>query len=182
MVVVRLSQNIDLAKCIRKNIARKAIVKDCLATYTFSSESEVKKTQTILIWSILTVAVLFDARSYRIPNQLIILGYLAGICLNLQAQGMIGITYFMMQAAWPILLLFPLYICGKQIGSGDIKLFSVMSTMVGFNITFSVMVGSVIVAAVVVVLVSIYERHLFRRKLHYSYYIAAAFFISQLRS
>lgn len=130
----------------------------------------------------MTVAVLFDARSYRIPNQLIILGYLAGIFVNLQAQGMIGITYFMMQAAWPILLILPLYICGKQIGSGDIKLFSVMSTMVGFNITFSVMVGSVIVAAAVVALVSIYEKQLFRRKLHYSFYIAAAFFISQLRS
>ena len=146
-----------------------------------ASESEVKKTREFLIWSILTVAVLFDAQSYRIPNQLIILGYAAGICVNLQTYGMIGIAFFMAKALWPIILLSLLYMCGKQIGAGDIKLFSVMATIVNFQTTVHVMILSVFVAGITIIVVSLYEKRLLRRKLHYSFYIAAAFFLLQLK-
>ncbi|SFO39750.1 Type IV leader peptidase family protein [Pseudobutyrivibrio sp. JW11] len=142
---------------------------------------EVKKTSTFLIWSILTSASLFDARSYRIPNQLIILGYLAGIYVNLLSYGWIGIAYFLMKAMWPIACLSLLYILGKQLGAGDIKLFSVMATLVGVNITVNTMITSVILAGIAIVVVSIYEGQLIRRKLHYSFYITAAFFLLQYK-
>ncbi len=142
---------------------------------------EVKKTSTFLIWSILTSASLFDARSYRIPNQLIILGYLAGIYVNLLSYGWIGIAYFLMKAMWPIVCLSLLYIFGKQLGAGDIKLFSVMATLVGADITVNTMITSVILAGIAIVIVSIYEGQLIRRKLHYSFYITAAFFLLQYK-
>lgn len=142
--------------------------------------TEVKETSTFLIWSILTVALLFDAKEYKIPNQLIILGYLAGICVNLQLYGMIGLAYFILKALWPYLCLSLLYICGKQIGSGDIKLFSVLATIIGAKFTVDVMVVSVMIAAAAILVISLYEGHLMKRNLHYSYYITAAFFFLQV--
>lgn len=152
-----------------------------VSPYTSPLGTEVKKTSTFLIWSILTIATIFDAKSYRIPNQLIILGYLAGIFVNLQSYGMIGVAYFVIRAAWPIFVLSLLYLCGKQIGSGDIKLFSAMSTLVGARVTADVMVTSVIVAAIAIIAVSVYEKQLLRRHLHYSFYITAAFFLLQFK-
>ena len=141
---------------------------------------EVKKTSTFLIWSILTLACIFDARSYRIPNQLIVLGYIAGIYVNLQMYGMIGILYFLLKAAWPIIALLPLYLCGKQIGAGDIKLFSVMSSLVGNRITMDTMIASVVLAGITIIIVSLWERQVLKRNLHYSFYITSAFFLLQL--
>ncbi|MBR1624032.1 MAG: prepilin peptidase [Pseudobutyrivibrio sp.] len=127
------------------------------------------------------MAVIFDAKSYKIPNQLIILGYMTGICLNLQMYGMIGIVYFIIKAAWPVVCLSLLYIFGKQIGSGDIKLFSVMSALVGTKMTVETMYTSVILAGIAIIAVSLYEKQLLKRNLHYSFYITAAFFLLQCK-
>ena len=147
--------------------------------YNPPSESEVKKTQRFLIWSILTLATIFDARSYTIPNQLIVLGYLAGLFTNLFSLGIHGIAHFIIMAIWPIGLLMLLYLCGKSIGAGDIKLFSVMATLVGVSATVKTFVLSVFLAGITIVAISIKEGQLLRRKLHYSYYMTAAFFCLQ---
>lgn len=140
-------------------------------------ETEVKKTSSLLTWSILTSASIFDAMSYRIPNQLIILGYAAGIYFNLAEYGMQGFVHFICKASWPILALSILYLFGKQMGAGDIKLFSVMATTMGTRITVNTIILSVMLAAITIVLVSLYEGQLLKRKLHYSFYITAAFFL-----
>lgn len=134
-----------------------------------------------MIWSILTVASVFDAKSYKIPNQLILLGYVAGLFLNLQQYGMIGITYFILKAIWPCICLSLLNIFGKQIGAGDIKLFSVMSAIVGTRVVIEVMIISVMVAAIAILVVSIYERQLMKRNLHYALCMSAAFFLLQFK-
>ena len=101
--------------------------------------------------------------------------------MNLLSCGWIGIAYFLMKAMWPIACLSLLYILGKQLGAGDIKLFSVMATLVGADITVNTMITSVILAGIAIVIVSIYEGQLIRRKLHYSFYITAAFFLLQYK-
>ncbi len=127
----------------------------------------------------MTVAVLFDARSYKIPNQLIILGYLAGIYINLTEYGMIGMKFFIIEAAWPIIGLSLLYFLGKQIGAGDVKLYSVMATLVGARMTVDTMITSVMLAGVAILVVSLYERQIMRRNLHFSFYITAGFLLQQ---
>ncbi len=125
------------------------------------------------------MATVFDARSYTIPNQLIVLGYLAGLITNLTSQGIKGIAHFLIMAIWPIGLLMLLYICGKSMGAGDIKLFSVMATLVGVSATLNTFIFSVILAGITILVISLYEGQLLRRKLHYSYYITTAFFCLQ---
>ena len=141
---------------------------------------EVKKTSTFLVWSILTSACLFDARNYKIPNELIILGYLAGLIMNLLSFQIMGIVLFITKAIWPILLLYLLTVV-KGLGAGDVKLFSVMSTMVGASDVVDVFIYSVLLAGIIVIALCIKEGHIVRSKLHYSYYIAAAFFLLQYK-
>ena len=140
---------------------------------------EVKKTEKLMIWSILTTATIFDARSYRIPNQLIALGYTGGILLNIFRFGAIGAVYFILNVLWPLILLYLLYQL-NGIGAGDIKLFSVASTLVGAKVTWNMMWLSVMLAGMTVVILMMVERQYIKSKLHYSFYMAAAFFLLQL--
>lgn len=125
----------------------------------------------------MTGSVYYDAKGYRIPNQLIVFGYLAGLCLNIASYQEIGIIYFILKAVTPVLLLLLTYLC-KGLGAGDIKLFSVMCTLIGLRATVDVMITSVMLAGITVLLIFLYERNIdLKRKLHYSYYIAAAFML-----
>lgn len=143
-------------------------------------ETEVKKTDKFLIWSILTTACLFDARNYKIPNELIILGYCAGLFFNVQDHQIVGVVFFIAKAIWPILFLFLLTEIGG-LGAGDVKLFSVMATMVGAREVFDTMIYSVMLAGVIAIYLCVREGHIVRYRLHYSYYISAAFFLLQLK-
>lgn len=126
------------------------------------------------------MANLFDARDYKIPNELIILGYAAGLFLNIQTFQLIGVVLFIVKATLPVLILYLLYRM-KGLGSGDIKLFSVMSTLVGFEYTTDVMVASVMLAGIAVIGLFLYEKGIsLKRRLHYSFYITAAFFLLQM--
>ncbi len=127
-----------------------------------------------MIWSLITTAMLFDAKSYKIPNQLIALGYLAGLFMDLEEYHLAGSIIFFINALWPILLLYMLFIVGG-LGAGDIKLFSVMSALVGANITGRVMIISVFIAGVAAIAICIKERKIVKRRLHYSFYITAGF-------
>ncbi len=142
-----------------------------------ASETEVKETKTILIWSILLWASICDARYYKIPNQLIVVGYLIGIIMNLIEYQALGIVYFIIRAGWPILILTLLRICGKTIGMGDVKIISVMSTMLCVDDLIFVMAASVMLAGVAIILRCIIERQFVKKELHYSFYITAAFFL-----
>ena len=143
-------------------------------------EMEVRKISTFLIWSILTTGCLFDARDYKIPNELIILGYIGGLLLNLHSYQIMGVAIFITKAIWPILLLSLLTVV-KGLGAGDVKLFSVMSTMVGAADLVTTFIYSVMLAGVIAIGLCIKNGHIVKRKLHYSYYIAAAFFLLQYK-
>ena len=127
------------------------------------------------------MATLFDAREYKIPNQLIMLGYTVGLFLNIQCYHLVGIFLFIVKGAFPILTLYLLYHF-KGLGAGDIKLFSVMSTLVGVKLTTDVMITSVMLAGVAVMFLLLYEGKLsLKRRLHYSFYMTAAYFILQFK-
>lgn len=143
-------------------------------------EMEVRKISTFLIWSILTTGCLFDARDYKIPNELIILGYIGGLLLNLHSYQIMGVAIFITKAIWPILLLSLLTVV-KGLGAGDVKLFSVMSTMVGAADLVTTFIYSMMIAGVIAIGLCIKNGHIVKRKLHYSYYIAAAFFLLQYK-
>lgn len=91
-------------------------------------------------------AVYVDVKTDRVPNQYILLGYLTGIYWNFQNYGIKGIITFLVNALWPIVLLYILF-CIRAVGAGDIKLISVMSTYLVPSTTIHVVVASVFVGA-----------------------------------
>jgi Flp pilus assembly protein protease CpaA len=139
---------------------------------------EEQKTATIIVIAILTVACMFDAKYFKIPNQLIVIGYGAGFIMNVLTYQINGFLVFLLKAMWPILLLFLLTVI-KGLGAGDVKLFSVMATMVGPKEVCNTMIGSVILAGIIAFTICLKNKKIVKRRLHYSYYIAAAFFMLQ---
>ncbi len=135
-----------------------------------------KETEDLMLLSFLTAGSLCDARDYKVPNTLIALGYITGAYINVASFGVKGIAFFLIKGLWPILLLYILFLA-RGLGAGDIKLFSVMSTMVGGALTGRSMILSVILAAVAVLFLCIRHKAIPKIKLHYSYYITASFLL-----
>lgn len=121
-----------------------------------------------------------DAKKYQIPNILIMLGYITGLYLNLNQYGAKGMMYFTVELVIPILILFLLFEIGC-LGAGDIKLLSVLATMVGVALTMKTFILSVVIASLVIVILCVREKAMIKRKLHYSYYIAAAYYFMQIK-
>ncbi|MBP3543307.1 MAG: prepilin peptidase [Lachnospiraceae bacterium] len=74
-------------------------------------------------------AVLYDLKDYRIPNSLILLGYLMGVISACRGGGL-GLTEFAFGALLPIAALILLQRAGI-LGGGDVKLLSVTGGFLG---------------------------------------------------
>lgn len=93
-----------------------------------------------------------DLYYYRIPNNLIVAGWLAGLVFRICNAGISGLGDGIFCIAAGIILLFPLYIV-RGMGAGDIKLLSVVSGMYGLG--FWMRTG--VVFAVLAAMISIFR-------------------------
>lgn len=82
----------------------------------------------------------------RIQNRLIAWGLWAGLTFRLVADGPPGIITFLFRAAWPVLLLYVLFLL-RGLGAGDIKLFMCISPFLGTKAMISVIIFSIIFGA-----------------------------------
>ncbi len=87
-----------------------------------------------------------DLKEGRVPNSLILICYLLGLFYQLSVRGAIGILYFLGDAIWPILLLYPVFLI-RGLGAGDVKLFSGLSTFLRPGLTIQVIIGSMFCGA-----------------------------------
>lgn len=98
-----------------------------------------------LLYGILVTALFMDFKSLRIPNWLIVIGWLMGFVYGLH-QG--EPWYLMVSNGILILILFyPLYVIGA-FGGGDIKLFSVIGMFLGVDATVHILILSLMAGAV----------------------------------
>lgn len=93
-----------------------------------------------------SVAVICDLKDFRIPNELILLGYVTGLFISVSTYNQAGILMFLVNVLWPIAALYIFFLLGG-LGAGDLKLFSVIATMVGANYALKTMVISLILGA-----------------------------------
>ena len=80
----------------------------------------------LVLQGILTVAVIMDIKSDRIPNLCIVAGLLCGLAVSLGFQDVFW-PQILLRVFLPILICFPLF-CMGALGAGDIKLFSVIGS------------------------------------------------------
>lgn len=104
-------------------------------------------TNLYMVWVFVSVAVICDLKDFRIPNELIILGYVNGLFLSIRTYHQTGLLMFLVNGLWPIVVLYIFFLFGA-LGAGDIKLYSVIATMVGADYTIRIILISLIIGAI----------------------------------
>lgn len=98
-----------------------------------------------VLFSILAAALATDLFRSRIPNLLILAGYLAGMISAVLTEDPWYLC--LLDALIILIFLYPLYLIGA-FGGGDIKLFSVIGMFLGFIPTVNVILSAVMAGAV----------------------------------
>ncbi|MCR5691278.1 MAG: prepilin peptidase [Eubacterium sp.] len=122
--------------------------------------------------AILLVASLCDLYEYRVPNLLLGPGLVAGLCYRLLYQGWAGGLSWLMGGILPVILLFILYIIGA-LGASDLKLFSLVGSLVGPRSLLPIMAGALLIGALMSLVKMICQRNMGERFLHFFNYVYA---------
>lgn len=83
--------------------------------------------------TLLSVAVVMDIQSFRISNRLIVSGFVSGLFLQVLEAGVKGLGVFILNVSIPIILFYLLFLI-RALGAGDIKLFSMIGGIWGFQL------------------------------------------------
>lgn len=94
------------------------------------------------------ISMIMDIRWEKVSNRWILFGWLAAAAWQTCGKGPGGVLFFLAGALFPIGLLFPLF-ASKMLGTGDIKLFSVLGGMMGPRSFLSCLLLSFILAAAI---------------------------------
>ena len=115
----------------------------------------------IIIICILILAVIFDLRTYRIPNMLMLIGILVSAGGTFCEKGSGGLPEILAGIVIPIALLLLLHRF-RMLGAGDIKLFTVIGGAAGVEI-LHIMLYSFLAGGVLAVIHMLYHRSLVNR-------------------
>ncbi|MCR4612058.1 MAG: A24 family peptidase [Lachnospiraceae bacterium] len=100
----------------------------------------------IVAVAILTVAAACDFLTKKIPNLLIVSGYVIAFATMLILNGFEDYYIYFIRALWPVPALFIFYYL-KALGAGDIKLFSVISIFCPTEFLIRFIILSFVIAA-----------------------------------
>lgn len=117
-------------------------------------------------------AMLMDVRMEKVPNGWILLGWGAGAVYRLMQSGPAGLGIFLLCAAAPLGVLFPLF-AGRMLGTGDLKVFSVLAVFLGIREILRCMVWSFLAAGVLSVPVLIFRCGVRERFSYFLQYLEA---------
>lgn len=112
--------------------------------------------------TLLSMAVVTDIQSFRISNRLVVSGLISGFILQLLELGVKGIGVFLLNVSIPVILLYLLFLI-RALGAGDIKLFSMIGGIWGFQMLYATIAASFLVGAVMSLCKLLYHRNLISR-------------------
>lgn len=124
------------------------------------------------------MAVIFDLRSYRIPNQLIIIGITMGISWSFYHERWQGVLEATAGIGLPIVVLFILHQL-RMLGAGDIKLFSVIGGFTGHRI-WLIVLYSFIAGGILATIQMLYHHTLVNRMQSFWNYIHTCYVTRQI--
>ncbi len=110
-------------------------------------------------------AVVMDLRCYKVKNQWLVVFWAAGLFYQIVFLGFSGIVRFLFGALLPVILLFPLFIL-RMLGPGDIKLFSVLGSVLGCWGIVKCMLTSFVCGAILAAVLMLVQGNLVSR-IHY---------------
>ncbi len=94
----------------------------------------------ILILVILSVAVYWDFKTFKIPNRLSYTGWGVGLSYSLMIYGIDGFLSSLVWILIPIAVLFLLFIF-RFLGAGDIKLFSFIGSILFSDVLYIIVIS-----------------------------------------
>ncbi len=125
----------------------------------------------ILCLVLLTAAAVMDMKSSKISNRLILGGLAIGLLLQIWESGVWGAGVFVVNVSIPVILCYLLFLM-RALGAGDIKLFSVIGGICGFQILFITVAASFAVAACMSLWKMLYHHSLISRLSVFGDYIS----------
>jgi len=110
----------------------------------------------ILLVILLALAVLYDLRTYIIPNRLIATALVAGLAVSLVLGGIKGLLESFAAAVIPAAVLLALFAL-RMLGAGDIKLLCSIGAIMGIKFVLYTMAYSFIAGGVLAVALMIFR-------------------------
>lgn len=135
--------------------------------------------KVLLSLTLLSIAVVADLQSFRISNRLIVSGFVSGFFLQVLELGMKGIGVFLLNVSIPVILFYLLFLI-HVLGAGDIKLFSVIGGIWGFQVLYCTIVVSFLVGAALSLGKLLYHRNFISRLQVFQGYIAQLIYTGRL--
>lgn len=136
--------------------------------------------QYFILGAIIVPCVVHDLKGYRIPNAWILTGWIAGMFYQICQKGWTGIPFWFLSLLPPILILLPLYLL-RVLGAGDIKLFSVVIGILGWESTLGVFICSFLCAAGMSLFQMAKKRNIGVRLLYFQSYCRDVFEMAALK-
>lgn len=113
---------------------------------------------------LLSIGAVMDIQSFRISNRLIVSGFILGFLLQILESGVKGAGVFLINVSIPVILFYLLFLI-HALGAGDIKLFSMIGGIWGFQMLCKTIILSFLVGAVMSLCKLLRHRNLISRLL-----------------
>jgi prepilin peptidase CpaA len=127
-----------------------------------------------LLCAMLLVAMWFDAKSHRIPNELVFAGALTGLSLNgllpegfgftSQLPGALGFLDALIGLALGLGILLPFYML-RVLGAGDVKLMAMVGAFIGPNAIVNTVIITFIAGGLLALVIAI-KKNVFREMIY----------------
>lgn len=105
----------------------------------------------VLLGILVLIAAIFDIRSRRIPNWLVLAGIIAGFTWNVYSSGWSGLGRAAAGLGLGFALYFPLYLIRAR-GAGDVKLLAAVGAITGPGNCFWIFLSTAILGGIIALL------------------------------
>jgi prepilin peptidase CpaA len=112
---------------------------------------------TVPLVVLLCLAAWYDAKSFRIPNAIIVTGVTLGIALNSFVPAGLGFSSAAIGMLLGLIGLFPLYLL-RIWGAGDVKLMAVVGAFLGATGLLGSLLVSMVAGGILAILVALQRR------------------------
>ncbi|MDR3390401.1 MAG: prepilin peptidase [Sulfuriferula sp.] len=112
------------------------------------------ETSTVLLIGLLAIATWHDVRSHRIPNALILTGWISGVLLSAGLNGMTGIASAIAGGIIGLAALLPFYLI-RTLGAGDVKLMAVVGVFLGPGGVLMAILGTFLAGGIMALVMAI---------------------------
>lgn len=126
----------------------------------------------IILLIIMSMAVITDIRSYKIPNKYILTGFISGMGIRYFQEGFQGLFTALFFMVIIFIFLFPFFLM-HGIGAGDIKLFCMMTAYLNKNIILECFLLTFTIASVMSIVKMLWQGTLLLKIKKILYYLEA---------